>query len=250
MKKLICLIILFSINISSYSQIQYALVLRKSQYYDNYDVILKNGATLSYALLKTKGDDWYQKNIIDICGEQSLNRFKFHANLYIDSFYVFNGYTSKIDGFIEALISAFDFMSKNNLPIFIESSTLSKDKTISKDIYLVDIKRFMNDRLCYAQECQKEAIFELNSKQNLSDYQFEKKSLYSKGKPIIKTLMNTFSVFPCQILAQNKKEQIKSKLSQLDWIKSQIDYYMNLHINSSLDFGIDNSAFEIKEQID
>ena len=245
MKKLICFIILFSINISSYSQIQYALVLRNSQYQDNYDVILKNGAILSYALLMTKGDDWYQKNIIDICDEQSLSKFKFHANLYIDSFYVFNEYTSKMDGFIESLISAFDFMSKNKLPVFIESSTLSKDKTISKDIYLEDIKRFMNDRLCYAQECQKEAIFELNSNIKLSDYQFEQKIMYTKGKPIIKTLMNIFSVFPYQILTQNKNEQIKSKLSQLDWIKSQIDYYMNLHIDSSLDYGIDNSAFMI-----
>ena len=245
MKKIICLIILFSINISSYSQIQYAFVLRKSQYYDNYDVILKNGATLSYALLKTKGDDWYKKNILDICKEQSLKRFRFHANLYIDSFYVFNGYTSKMEGFTDALISAFDYMSKNNLPIFIESSTLSKNKTTTKDIYLVNIKHFMNDKLCYAKECQKEAIFELNSKKKLSDYQLERLSQYTKGKPIIQTLMNIFSVFPCQILAQNKKNQTKSKLSHIDWIKSQIDYYMNLHIDSSLDYGIDNSAFII-----
>ena len=29
-----------------------------------------------------------------------------------------------------------------------------------------------------------------------------------------------------------------------------IDYYMNLPIESSLDYGIDNSAFEVKEKND
>ena len=251
MKNTICFITLLFISIYSYPQIQYALVLKKYHYDYNHDVILKNGAILSYALLKVKGDDWYKKNIIDICNQQSLDQLRFRANLYLDYFYVFNEYTPNNELFIESLISAFNFISKNKLYVFIESSTLSKDKNITKELYIQDIKRFMSDSFCYAQECKRDAIIKLNSNKKLSNYQFEAQNLLSKGKPIITSFINIFSEFPYMILLRYKsykKKQIENNiipLSQIEWIKKQIDYYMNLHIESSLDYGIDNSAFMI-----
>ena len=233
MNRLIYLVTLCFISFCAYSQAQYAVVSGKNKYTPSpviaggklVDICLfKNIASISDAIIKLKGDDWFINNIlenesypikisysivwsIDTIAINQENRLK-HNNMELNN----------------VLSDVCKYLYSQHGKIFIYLSQFNSNKRINKNEYIKLIHNYI-ERLNEMQDDKNPVIY----------YIFN---------GFIGTIPGTTKFYYDKYY--NKEiQQGNVPLSQIEWIKKQIDYYMNLHIESSLDYGIDNSAFMI-----
>ena len=227
MKQIICFMTLLFISICSYSQIQYAMYTgNKSVSSPNgklVDISLyKNTALISNALIKLKGDDWYTNHILN--NESFPKKMKYAIACFVDTIIIEreNKLTLNNPELRDAIseVCRYLYSQHSNIYIYSPSFNFKKDKFE----YLKLIHNYI--------ERMKESPNDKN--------------------PIIYYIYNGFigTIDGTRQFWYNKYrtkefENGNIPLSHIDWIKSQIDYYMNLQIDSSLDYGIDNSAFII-----
>lgn len=187
----------------------------------------KNVAQISNTIIKLKGEDWYINNILN--NESDLRKIRYSLNCYIDTIVIAREERMCNMELKDALYEVCRYLSSHSkIYIYLPSVNFRKDKIG----YLELIHSYVDGMENHSNE----------NKQRYAVY-------FMINYGFIGTIPGT-TKFYYDRYYKKEIQQGNVPLSHIDWIKYQIDYYMNLHIESSLDYGIDNSAFEVKEKID
>lgn len=240
MKRLIIIVILiFILRIETFAQIQYAMVIKSPMSCSPQNAggglvdgcLSKNIAHISNAIIKIKGEDWYIKHIIN--NESSPKKISYSIGGYSDTIIVLREDRLKLKNtelnIVLNEVCEYLYLHKCNL--YISNICVNSNNNVDSTKYIDCIRNYVNTKQLMSNQVNMEMM------------------IFYIHNGFIGTIPST-TKFYYDRYYKKEIQQGNVPLSHIDWIKYQIDYYMNLHIESSLDYGIDNSAFEVKEKID
>lgn len=240
MKRLIIIVILiFILGIEIFAQIQYAMVIKSPKSYSPQNAggglvngcLSKNIAHISNAIIKIKGEDWYIQHIIN--NESSPKKISYSIGGYSDTIIVLHEDRLKLRNpeLNIVLNEVCEYLYLHRCNLYISNICVNSNNKVDSTKYI--------DCICNY----------VKNKQLISSQTNMKLVLFYVHNGFIGTIPGT-TKFYYDRYYKKEIQQGNVPLSHIDWIKYQIDYYMNLPIESSLDYGIDNSAFEVKEKND
>lgn len=222
-------------NIGVFAQIQYAMVIKSPLVHSPQiaggnlvnGCTLKNRATISNAIIKIKGEDWYINHILN--NESSPKKISYFIECYSDTITVGLKDRLKIRNPELGIVldEVCEYLYLHQCRFYISNQCKKSNNKIDSTEYINCIRNF------------------IDTKREISTMVNMEFILLSISNGFIGTVEGT-TRFNYDRYYNNEILQGNVPLSHIDWIKSQIDYYMNLHIDSSLDYGIDNTTFQIK----
>lgn len=234
MKRFIILLLLIQWATNIVAQVNLAAVVNSPSIYSPEiaggkkvnGVTFKNIASISDAIIKLKGEDWYINNILD--NESYPKKISYSIVFYSDSIEINqqDRLIQRNNDLFSTLCDVCKYLYTHHCNMYIP--ILTNQKVVDKVEYIKLIHNYIN---------KKNEFFSSYAPN-------EKIALHYIFNGFIGTIHST-TKFYYNKYRTKEIEKGKIPLSHIDWIKSQIDYYMNLHIDSSLDYGIDNSAFMI-----
>ncbi len=235
MKRLIIIIIsIYILKLEAFAQIQYAMDIKSPMIHSPQiaggklvnGCLCKNIAQISNALIKLKGDNWYINHILN--NKYSPIKISYSIGCYSDTIIVLHNDRLKIRNpeLNAALDKVCNYLYLHQCRFYISNPCIKSNNIVDSTEYVNYIHNY------------------IDTKQQISTMTNMPLILLYIHNGFIGTIPGTTKFYYDKYY--NKEiQQGNVPLSQIEWIKKQIDYYMNLHIESSLDYGIDNSAFMI-----
>lgn len=233
MKRFIYIIVFLFINFCAYSQIQYAVITGGNKNAPSPEIAggklvdicyTKNIAQISNALIKLKGEDWYINNILN--NESSPRKIMYSLSCYVDTIVINNERLMHNNTELgNAMSNVCRHLHSQQSKIYIYLPQPSPPNKINRSEYLQLINTHIEN---------------MKSSQNDNN-----PAIYYFFGGFIGIIPGTTKFYYDKYY--NKEIQNGNiPLSHIEWIKSLIDYYINLQIDSSLDYDIDNTAFQAK----
>lgn len=184
-----------------------------------------NAAVISNILLKIKGDDWYEKYVLENINseDQPLGRRKVSFTISVDSCGIMKMYprSCTIKEVNEGLKEAIEYIEENHTIIYCYSSRFAQ---------------LLHENKC---PTRKDVIREIHLGNNY----------YNNNLPFAIIANGWISyvggVTPIDytFYVEREKEMGNNPKTHIQWLKEKIDYYLSLPIKSSLDYGITNMDF-------
>lgn len=238
MNRLLYIIISILIsNIGAFAQIQYAMVIQSPLVHSPQiaggnlvnGCTLKNRAQISNAIIKLKGEDWYINHILN--NESSPKKISYYIKCYSDTIIVGLKDRLKIRnpelGIVLNEVCEYLYLHQCRFYISNPNRCKKSNNKIDSAEYVNNIRNYIDIKRQISTDVNMEFI------------------LLSISNGFIGTIEGT-TKFYYDRYYKKEIQQGNIPLSHIEWIKSLIDYYLNVHIESSLDYGIDNTAFQIK----
>lgn len=189
-----------------------------------------NAAVISNILLKIKGDEWYEKYVLENIRseDQPVGRQKVSFTIFVDSCGMMKMYprSCTINEINEGLKEAIKYIEDNHTIIYSYSGgfarLLHENKYTTKQDIINEIhsgNNYHNDNLPF--------------------------TIIANGWI---SYVGGFTPIYYDFYVEDEKKAGRNPKSHIEWLKEKIDYYLSLPIKSSLDYGITNEDFCPQQQ--
>lgn len=205
-------LLFFGLKISA----QAKLALTVSQY----DSAIRNACLVSDLLIKQKGDEWYNTNILKTT-DLGICSFCMKANCNGQIF--ISAPRIKNKEIVVALEDIANYIEKHHLTIYVSCGIPFRMESKG------DIEKSIKQYLDYYKN---------------TEFYFLCGCCLWPSRMEIKMSDNWYKKY----YVEDEKKAGRNPKSHIEWLKEKIDYYLSLPIKSSLDYGITNEDFCPQQQ--